>query len=268
MKHLGSDGFKRILIFSDVHSVFVDTKAWKIFLQVVEDYKPDEVVSNGDLLDCVGISEHASKLSAHSPDILDDFPFAYEIDFTRTQLLEPLRKAMGPKAKLTLRLGNHEWRFIRPNKANAKALAEILDTCTRRGQTTLEGLLKLHSPKIDARLSYNGVDDLYGFTVIHGVKTSPGAPKANLMRYGSGTSGHSHRSNSYLQVVGGKAAGWWESSCLRTTRKVEYLIHGDLPDWNNGFLSLTINPKTGLFFCKTHLIVNNTCEFNGRIYTA
>jgi hypothetical protein len=117
--------WKRILIFSDVHSVFVDNKAWKIFLQVVEDYKADEVWSNGDLLDCVGISEHVHKLALHSPEVIDDFPFGYEIDFTRTQLLEPLRKAMGPKAKLVLRLGNHEWRFLRPNRANAKALAEI-----------------------------------------------------------------------------------------------------------------------------------------------
>ena len=38
---------------------------------------------------------------------------------------------------------------------------------------------------------YNGVDELYRtFTLIHGVKTGQGAAKANLQKYGSGTSGH------------------------------------------------------------------------------
>lgn len=261
--------WERILIFSDVHSVFVDSKAWKVFLQVATEHKWDQVISNGDLLDCVGISEHANKLALHSPEVIDDFPFGYEIDFTRTQLLEPLRKAMGPKAKLMLRLGNHEWRFLRPNRANAKALSEILDTCVRRGQTTLEGLLKLHKPNINATLSYNAMDTLFGsFTLIHGVKTGPGAAKANLMRYGSGCSGHDHRANSHTQIIQGKLQGWWTSGCLRKTKNIEYLPHGDLADWAQAFLTLTINRKNGHFFCTPHFIIDGRCEFNGTIYSA
>jgi hypothetical protein len=42
----------------------------------------------------------------------------------------------------------------------------------------------------------------------------------------------------------------------------------DKPDWTNGFLSLTINKNTRVFFCKTHLIVNGQCKFGGRIYSA
>lgn len=264
----GAD-WRRILIFSDVHSVFVDTKAWKVFLQVAASHEWDQCISNGDLLDCVTISEHAQKLALHSPEVIDDFPFAYELDFTRTQLLEPLRKALGSKTQLLLRLGNHEARFLRPNRANAKALAEILDTCARRGQTTLEGLLKLHKPTINATLSYKAIDTLYGtFSLIHGVKTGPGAAKANLMRYGSGCSGHDHRANSHTQVIQGKLQGWWTSGCLRKTKNIEYLPMGDLADWANAFLTLTINQKTGHFFCKTHFIIDGKCEYNGTVYSA
>lgn len=265
--------WENILIFSDTHSVFLDRKAWKVFLQVVEDRraagKLDRVIGNGDIIDCVGISEHASKINMLNPGVVDDYPFGYELDMTRVEILEPLRKAMGPKAKLELRLGNHEMRFLRPNRANAKALGDILDTCARRGETRLERLMKLHRPNIDATLSYNGVDVLYNtFTLIHGVKTSPTAAKQNLGKYGSGTSGHTHRANSYTQLMQGKLQGWWESGTMRTIKNIEYLVHGDQPDWANAFLSLTINRKTGTFFCKTHFIVGGKCEFDGRIYSA
>lgn len=265
MSSRGSDGWERILIASDLHSVFLDKRCWDIFLQVCRDYQPDRVILNGDTLDCTSISEHVRKIEAHSPEVLEDYSFGYELDFTYDHILKPLRKAVG-KGKIQLRLGNHSIRFLRPNRANAHALAEIHETCVKRRATQLEDLMKLD--KVGASLSYNAVDVLYGtFTLIHGVKTGGGAAKANLLRYGSGTSGHSHRANSFTQVMHNQLQGWWESCCLRTIKNVEYLPHGDQPDWANGFLSLTIN-KQGTFFCKTHLIVGYKCEFNGKIYSA
>lgn len=252
-----------------MHSVFVCRKSWKILLQVIETWRPDRVISNGDLLDCVGISEHATKMNHLNPGIVDEYPFGYELDMTRVELLEPLRKAMGKDAKLMLRLGNHCIRFLKPNRANAKALGDILDTCVKRKETTLEGLLKLSSPKINAHLSYNGVDTLYNsFTLVHGVKTSPTAAKQNLMKYGSGTSGHTHRSNSWTQTIGGKLQGWYESGCMRTIKDIEYLPHGEQPEWANSFLSLVINRNTGTYFCKTHHIISGKCEFNGEVFSA
>ncbi len=265
----GNGDWERLLIASDCHSVFLDRKAWKVFLQVVESHRPDRVILNGDTLDCVGISEHAHKLNMLNPGVVEEYPFAYELDFTVEEILRPLRKAMGPKAKLDLRLGNHCMRFLRPNRANAKALADILDTCAKRKETTLEGLMKLSSPKINASMSYRGVDVLYNtYTIIHGVKTSPNAAKQNLQRYGSGTSGHSHRANSFTQVMHGKLQEWSESGCMRTIKDVEYLIHGDQPDWCNAFIELTINRHTGTFFATTHKIIGGKTDFHGTIYSA
>jgi len=65
----------------------------------------------------------------------------------------------------------------------------------------------------------------------------------------------------------GVQAGWWESCCLRTIENIEYLPHGDSPDWVQGFLTLTIKRTTGKFFCKQHLIINGECEFNGQIFS-
>lgn len=249
--------------------MFLDRRAWKIFLQACELYKPDRVIGNGDIIDCVGISEHAHKLNHLSPGTIEEYPFEYELDFTVEEILKPLRKAVGRNSKILLRLGNHEMRFLRPNRANAKAVSDILDTMVKRGQTTLEGLLKLSSPNINATLSYNGVDTLYGtFNIIHGVKTSPTAAKQNLQRYGSGTSGHSHRANGWVQILNGELAGWQESGCLRTTKNIEYLTHGEQPDWCNAFQSLRINKKTGKFFLQTHKIIGGECDFNGVLLSA
>lgn len=218
-----ADAWERILIFSETHSVFLDRKAWKVFLDVCADYKPDRVIGNGDILDCTSISEHVSRVEMYWPEVLQDYSFDYELDFTFNEILKPLRKAIG-KAKLELSLGNHEMRFLRPNRANAKALAEIHEVCVKRRATHLEDLMKLD--KVGATLSYNGIDKLYGtFQIIHGVKTSPTAAKQNLERYGSGTSGHSHRANSFTKVMNGKlqaglnpaALGRWRKSSIWST---------------------------------------------------
>jgi len=137
---------------------------------------------------------------------------------------------------------------------------------TKREATRLEELLKLD--KIDETLSYRGIDVLYDqFTVFHGKATGQYAAKSNLDKYGCGTSGHSHRANSFTKYALGGLQGWWESGCMRTTTNVEYLPHGDQPDWVNGFLSLRINPRTGRFFCHTYFIIDGRCEFNGEIFS-
>jgi hypothetical protein len=264
---LGKSDWERILIFSDTHSTFLCRKSWNIFLQVVEDYQPDRVIGNGDIIDATSISDHAAKVRHFNPDVIEEYSFDYELDFTYNEILKPLRKAMGKKAKLELRLGNHDIRVLLPKKANASALAHIHETMVKRKTTQLEDLLKLD--KVGATLSFNAVDVLYGsFSLIHGVKTSAGAAKANLLRYGSGCSGHDHRANSYTQILQGKLQGWWTSGCMRTIKNIEYLPYGDLADWANAFLSLTINKKTGHFFCKTHFIIDGQCEFQGKIYKA
>jgi hypothetical protein len=262
-----SDQWERIAIASDLHPFFLCKPSWKLFLGICTENKFDRVILNGDFLDCTSISSHASKINLFNSEVLQDYSFDDELSLTMNEVLRPLRKAIE-KAKLDLRLGNHEMRFLRPDRANPKALAEILETCVKRRATRLEDLLQLD--KFQARLSYNAVDVLYKtFTLSHGVKTSAGAAKANLSKYGSGSSGHSHRINSHRQLMHGTVEGWWESGCMRTFKKgVEYLPHGDIPDWANGFLSLTINKNTRKFFCKSHDIIGGEAEFNGVIYKA
>lgn len=166
-----------------------------------------------------------------------------------------------------LRIGNREFQFTRPNRAKAAAIGEILQVQNRRKAQKLEDLLRLD--KYNAYLSYNAQDRLYGsFTVIHGDKLSQAAAKANLLKYGSGTSGHTHRANAFVQVLMGGIQGWWESGCLRKLTDVEYLPFGVIPDWIHALLTLYINRHTGLFFCKPHFIIDYKCEFEGQLFVA
>lgn len=257
-------GFERIAIISDLHSIFLDEKAFDVFLQVYQENEFDRLVVNGDLLDFPTISEHAQKIEAFNPAILDSYKLQDEIDFAVENILQPLHRNR-PRTPILLRLGNHEERFIRPNRANARALGEILDAGRRRGSDRLEDLLRLHD--FNARLSYNGVDRIHGFSFIHGISTAPGAPQANLRKYGSGTSGHSHRGNSFIETYYGGVRGWWESFSLRTTQDVEYLPRGSIANWQQGFLTLSIR-KSGLFFAQSHPIINYRCLFDGQLYAA
>lgn len=256
----------RYLICSDLHGHYIDKEAFNVFLRVVKEGKWDKIIINGDLADLSQISKHDKNVGSFNREFRDEVPLTEEILFIRREILYPLRKAAG-KTPIMLRLGNHETRFLQVAESNGTGLAELLKSMKKLKSLYLEEILDLNHYGI--RLSYNAVDVLHGtFTLIHGVKCSAGASKANLLRYGSGTSGHSHRANSFTQVMGGKLQGWFESGCLRTVKNVEYLPLGDRPDWAHAYLTLTINQQTGHFFCKTHYIIDGKTEFQGSILAA
>lgn len=241
----------------------MDEKAFALFLAIYRDAPFTHLCINGDLLDFPVLSEHKQRIGQLRPDILDTYDIESEVEYVRESILAPLHRTK-PNVKTLVRLGNHEQRFITPTRDNARALAEILSLSRWNKSTQLEDILGLS--KFNARLSYSGVDILHGtFALIHGVKTAEGAARANLRKYGSGTSGHSHRANSYLESHVGGVRGWYESGCLRTIRDIEYLPHGEIPNWQQGFLSLAIRPS-GWFCCQTHLIVNGKCFFRGTLY--
>lgn len=254
--------YEKILIGSDIHGPYVDHKAYNCFLNIASrDW--DRIILNGDIADFAQLSSHDKKIGSFDREFHDEITLPSEIRFIKQEILAPLRRAAG-KTPIMMRLGNHEIRFLMIADNNPSALAELLKTMRETQSIYLEGVLELDKYKI--KLSYAHQDILYNtFTVVHGVKTSPGVAKANLIRYGSGTSGHSHRMNAWTQVFQGSVQGWWESGCLRTTKAIEYLPHGDLPDWSNGFLTLYIDKKSGHFFCTPHFIIDGECEFNGEI---
>jgi hypothetical protein len=173
---------------------------------------------------------------------------------------------VGPKTKITMRLGNHDSRWLSIAENNPSALAELVKATKKHQSVHLEDVLSLD--KFGIKLSYNAEDTLFeSFTLVHGVKCSKNVAKQNLATYGSGTSGHSHRMGCYTEVQRGKVQGWWESGCLRTTKAIEYLPFGARVDWSQGFLELRIHPS-GEFHVIPHFIINHRTWVNGQLFSA
>jgi len=253
-----------VLIASDLHGCYLDKKAYSVFLQVASSFPWDLCILNGDVLDFSQLSSHDKKLGGFSREFSDDFSLEEEIHFTKAEIFKPLRKALD-KTKILMRLGNHETRYLSIAESNTQALVNLLKTMKKNKSLYLEDVLGLD--KFGIELSYRGEDTFGSFTVIHGVKTSKGAAKANLLTYGSGTSGHTHRMNAYTENMRGKVSGWWESGCLRKVKDVEYLPLGARPDWSQGFLELTLHPD-GRFWCTPYFIIGYQVVFRGQLFTA
>lgn len=252
----------RVLIGSDLHGHLLSKPAFRCFLGAASIKKWDLCILNGDVLNFDQLSKHDKHVGTFRREFVDEVGMVEEIAFTQREIFHPLREALGD-SRIVMRLGNHETRWLKVATSNPTAMAEMLKTMRRTNSTHLEDVLNLD--KWGIKLSYNGIDRLFSkFTIIHGVKTSPGAAKQNLQRYGSGTSGHSHRMLCHTGVMHGTLEGWWESGCLCKT-DADYRPHGDLNDWAPGFLTLTINRKTGRFFCNPHFVINGQCEVDGQL---
>ena len=58
---------KRGVVFSDFHARYHDKKLLKLYSKFVEDYRPDEMVFNGDLLNLAGYATHHGKRNSENP---------------------------------------------------------------------------------------------------------------------------------------------------------------------------------------------------------
>jgi len=261
---MGERRLARVLIGSDMHGPYLDPKAWGCFLAAANSFPWDLVVLNGDVCDFSQISRHEKQIGGNTRDVKEPVTLDDEIWLVRNKILKPLRQHTGPRTKIWMRLGNHETRWLVQNENDPKVLAEMLKAIRTHGSTKLEEVLGL--AELDIRLSYNSVDRLFDlFTLVHGVKCTANAAKANLLKYGDGTSGHTHRMGCHTEVMYGKIRGWWESGCLRTTKEVEYLPKGEVPNWANGFVSLLFDLEQRHYLANSHFIIDGMCEVRVQI---
>jgi predicted phosphodiesterase len=258
------DGYQKILIASDLHGPFLDRRCYKLFLNVVDDFCPDMIILNGDVADFSQISSHDRKIRMRGREFQEEVGLDEELFMIQTEIFRPLRLA-APTCKIIMRKGNHDVRWELIAETNREALAQMMKTMRKNRSLYLEDVLGL--PRFKIEMDHRPIMRLTeSFTLIHGVKTNKMVAKANLLRFGSGTSGHTHRMGTWTEIMHGQLQSWNESGCLRTIDDIEYLPFGDKPDWANGFLDLRINFSTGKFFCTPHFIIKNECEFHGKIY--
>jgi hypothetical protein len=187
-KQLFDKKLYKVLIFSDPHGWLADLKALGCINKILQGNKFDEVIINGDLTDLPYISKHTNRL--YEDGILSGYSEVKEIDYTREQVLQPLR--LSTNAHIRVRLGNHDERITKPYLLSKSQLAKLAILYKNFETTQFDEMLKLKSMNIE--YDPTDVTTLFGiFDIVHGLSIAKNSSEKNITEYfGSGTTGHTH----------------------------------------------------------------------------
>ena len=211
-----------VLIASDVHIPEHDRRAWKAFLLLAKDARPDYIVLAGDFLELHSVSQHG----AFNRELLNE-----DLAHGR-QAIEAIKTA-APKAKIVYLEGNHETRLPRFLAAKAPSLEGTLD---------LQKGLKLREYDVTWVTETQQPWSKGCLDVIHGHQM-PGkhGPKHHAARmtelYGAPKRvvvyGHTHKAQTHTApgLSGIKTAVGL--GCMRTLQPS--WLHGANAGWSHGF---------------------------------
>ena len=207
------------------------------------------------------ISKHSQRL--YFEGILKGYTEVGEIEYTKEQILKPLR--LSTDAKIRIRLGNHDERITNPFNLGDKQLARLAVLYKNYNSTKYNEMLDL---KDSDNFIYDESDvyNLFNiFDVTHGLSLNKTAAEKNIFEYmGSGSTGHTHRLNSKYLTNRKNPYVWLESGCTRLTKEVEFFPTGKTADWQQGFIEVVFTKDS--FFAQPTLILNGQCYYNGIIY--
>lgn len=255
----------KVLLFSDPHGWLADLSALRCINQVLQHNKFDEVCINGDIIDAPYISRHTSKL--YEDGILNGYSEIKEIDYTREQILAPLRASTD--AKIRVRIGNHDERITNPINIGQSQLAKLAILYKHFHTTdfgTMLGIKETDGYIYDPSDVFTYFDK---FDVTHGLSLAKNASERNIQEYmSSGATGHTHRLNSKYLTNRKAPYVWFELGCTRLIEQVEYLPTGKIADWQNGFVTVYFyqDGDKVRFYGQPTIIVEGKCFFNGVLY--
>lgn len=220
------DEGSRLVVISDAQLPFIDEALWQATLKFIEDFKPHDVIINGDWLDCYEISDFDK-----NPNRL--FGLQTELEMASDNL-DDLRKRVAVGGKVWWIDGNHEERMNRVIWKRAQGFAFLV--------ADIEQALRLDQ-RCAGYVPYGKHIDYLGFTVTHGnfvSQHSAYTAKKHAERYhSSGCNGHTHRLGSFSYTDGKRRSHTWhEIGCLCRT-DLEYTR--GIANWQQGFLAGTVH---------------------------
>lgn len=264
-KRLWDKKLFKLLIFSDCHGWLADLPSLKCINSVLKAERFDEVCVNGDCVDMPYLSRHTSKL--YEDGVLAGYSEVKEIEYTREQILKPLR--LSTDGKIRIRLGNHCERITKPYNLSQSQLANLAVLYKQYETTHLGTMLGVKDTDgyiYDESDAYTYFDK---FDVAHGLSLAKNASEKNIQEYmSSGSTGHSHRLNSKYLTNRKAPYVWLESGCTRIIEQVEYFPTGKIADWQNGFVTVVFYKEgdTIRFYAQPTLILEGRCYYNGVVH--
>jgi predicted phosphodiesterase len=233
------EGPTRALVMSDIHLPFHDRAALMAALRAGKRAKVKLILLNGDMIDCHAISKWEKDPRKR------DFPG--ELKMTRS-FLETLRAAF-PKARIILKLGNHEERFESYMFCKAPELLGVPDF-------ELANLLRLSDIGAE-HVREKRLIRLGELNVLHGHEyrysiSNPVNPARGLFLRAKAHAlcGHFHQS-SYHQAknIEGKHVGCWSIGALCQLQQ----DYAPFNEWIHGFAIVDVDVD-GKFEVSHHII--------------
>jgi len=211
----------RLMVVSDFQIPFIDIPLARAVLAFAEDFQPNDLIYNGDIIDCYEISEF-------DKNPMRQFRIRDEIE-RADSLMYAFEQRLPAGAKEWFVGGNHEDRLRRHIWRHASSIADIVPD--------LDELLGLNK-RCAGVAPWGKAVDYLGFTVTHGNYVSQHSAytaKRHADRYqSSGCNGHTHRAGSYSWRDGrGHSHTWFEIGCL-CRLDLEY-VRG-VANWQQAFL--------------------------------
>jgi predicted phosphodiesterase len=242
---------EKTIVIPDMHCPYEDWRALEGVYKFAKDYKPDNVVLLGDLVDFY-------TLSRFDKDPSRILGLQHELDVAQYHL-KKLRAAVGKKTKIILLEGNHEKRL-------EKYLRKNPEMSSLRCVNNIPNLLNLQEQGVSYRgLWFNkGVLFKHGHIVRrHGAYTARGEYESEGT---SGMSGHSHRMGAHYKTDRSGNHAWFECGHLCDEAQAEYM-EGKVPDWQKGFALFEYDGRRKVWRANTVPIINNSFLHEGKLYS-
>lgn len=223
-------------VLGDLHMRFQDNTAIRLTLRVLDKIQPERITILGDLLDMYDASVFAKEADIDT--------LAQEIEIG-AQFLSHLHTRY-PTADIDWVFGNHEYRFDRYIKLNARALLGLPGL-------TLEAMVRQQCTRGHGRwlsVHYSGLKESY---VPYGklllghwdkVMANSGYTAKNLLRDVSLIQAHTHRLGSHYRNGHKRQLAAWENGCLCDINP-SYVLN---PNWQQGFSIVYRDLLTEAFF--------------------
>jgi len=223
------------LVISDVHAPFQDDSAVAIVMAYAKDYKPDNVIINGDLVDFYSLS-----MWDKSPERKENVE--KEV-YETTKILHNLRSSIGKDANITLLEGNHEnrlQRFLWANQAlyglDALKLDKLLDLDKYGVDLVLSD--RDYWGKATGHIKQGDAIIMHGDNRINGAKGGMNAGYNTMKSMGtSSIIGHTHRLSMRSHTT--PYHDWVGIECGNLCQPT------GTADWQQGFVTFTTDDKTG-----------------------
>jgi hypothetical protein len=235
------------VIANDVHGSMMDRPAVDAFLADLRRWNPDEIVLNGDIVECGGfLAAH------HTLGYVAQTSYSYQDDISAANwFLDEVQKA-APKAVIHYLEGNHEDRVER----------WVVDQ-TMRHQRDSEFLRELIAPNALLKLEQRGINfyrrsveyvpglppgwiKLGKIFFVHELSGSKNAARDSVTRTaGNVVYAHTHREDSASVVLPGVGlVKAWNPGCL--CQRQPLWRHSDPTGWSHGY-AVQIVAKSGEF---------------------